>query len=40
MMVGYGVAMGNAEEELKSISKEVTDSNDNHGVYKFLIQKI
>ena len=40
MMVGCGVAMGNAETELKSISKEVTDTNDNHGVYKFLIQKI
>ncbi|MGL5426565.1 MAG: HAD hydrolase family protein, partial [Cetobacterium sp.] len=37
---GCGVAMGNAETELKSISKEVTDTNDNHGVYKFLIQKI
>ena len=40
MIVGCGVAMGNAETELKSISKEVTDTNDNHGVYKFLIQKI
>lgn len=40
MMVGCGVAMGNAEDELKNISKEVTDTNDNHGVYKFLIQRI
>ena len=37
---GLGVAMGNAEEELKSIADYVTDTNDNDGVakaiYKFI----
>ncbi|MGL5664317.1 MAG: HAD family hydrolase [Cetobacterium sp.] len=39
-MVGYGVVMKNAEEDLKKDAKYLTDSNDNDGVYKFLVQKI
>ena len=31
-----GVAMGNATNELKNVSKYITDSNNNHGIYKFL----
>lgn len=34
--VGYGVAMGNSDLELKSKVKYVTDTNDNNGVAKFL----
>lgn len=37
---GMGVAMGNAEEELKTIANYITDTNDNDGVaqaiYKFV----
>ena len=37
---GMGVAMGNAEEKLKSIANYITDTNDNDGVakaiYKFV----
>ncbi|MGL5052716.1 MAG: Cof-type HAD-IIB family hydrolase [Cetobacterium sp.] len=40
IMVGCGVAMGNAEEELKNIANYITDTNDNNGVCKFLEQKI
>lgn len=39
-MVGYGVAMGNSEENLKKVSKYLTDSNDEDGVYNFLVQKL
>ena len=39
-MVGYGVAMGNAEDNLKEIAKYRTSSNDNDGVYEFLVQRI
>lgn len=39
-MVGYGVAMGNGEEDLKKVAKYLTDSNDDDGVYKFLMQKM
>ncbi|MGL5278180.1 MAG: Cof-type HAD-IIB family hydrolase [Cetobacterium sp.] len=39
-MVGYGVAMENGEEYLKKGAKYLTDSNDNDGVYKFLVQKM
>lgn len=31
-----GVAMGNATNELKNVSKYITDSNNNHGIHKFL----
>ena len=33
---GYGVAMGNALEEVKAVANEVTDSNENDGVAKIL----
>ncbi len=33
------VAMGNAISELKSIAMFITDTNDNDGVAKFLIEK-
>ncbi len=37
---GLGVAMGNAEEELKEVANYITDTNDNDGVakaiYKFV----
>jgi len=33
---GVGVAMGNAIDELKSIAKHVTDTNENNGVASFL----
>lgn len=32
------VAMGNAINELKIIAKFVTDTNDNDGVFKFLVE--
>ena len=36
----YGVVMKNGEEDLKKDAKYLTDSNDNDGVYKFLVQII
>ncbi|RKI38173.1 HAD family hydrolase [bacterium D16-51] len=33
---GYGVAMGNAAEEVKAAANEVTDSNENDGIAKVL----
>lgn len=33
---GYGVAMGNALEEVKAVADEVTDSNENDGIAKIL----
>lgn len=39
-MVGCGVAMGNAPETVKKISNEVTDSNENEGIYNFLSSRI
>ncbi len=33
---GYGVAMGNAVEEIKNISKYSTDTNERDGVAKFI----
>lgn len=38
--VGCGVAMGNANDEVKSHAKLITDTNDNDGVGKILIQLI
>lgn len=35
-MAGYGVAMGNANENIKQITDYVTDTNDGDGIYKFL----
>ncbi|ALS35950.1 Cof subfamily protein (haloacid dehalogenase superfamily) [Enterococcus rotai] len=34
--VGYGVAMGNAEEEIKKVAKYVTKSNEEDGIYQAL----
>ena len=33
---GIGVAMGNADEQLKNIADFITDTNQNDGVAKFL----
>ncbi len=35
-IVGIGVTMGNAHEEVKTLTKYTTDTNDNSGVAKFL----
>ncbi|ALS01701.1 haloacid dehalogenase [Enterococcus silesiacus] len=35
--VGFGVAMGNAEEEIKKAAKYVTKSNDEDGIYQALM---
>ena len=37
---GIGVAMGNAEEQLKVIANYITDSNVNDGVAKFLKENV
>lgn len=37
---GLGVVMGNAEEEIKSIAKFVTDTNNNDGVAKVIAKFI
>lgn len=34
--VGYGVAMGNASEDVKKIAKEVISNNDEPGIAEFL----
>lgn len=33
------VAMGNAFETVKAVAKETCDTNDNNGIYKFLVKK-
>ena len=38
--VGYGVAMGNAREEIKEIAKEIALSNNEPGIAKVLREKI
>ena len=38
--VGLGVAMGNALEEIKDKSKEVTETNNEDGIVKFLDKKL
>ena len=38
--VGLGVAMGNALDEIKDKSKEVTETNNNDGIVKFLDKKL
>jgi hydroxymethylpyrimidine pyrophosphatase-like HAD family hydrolase len=35
---GIGVAMGNAEEEVKSAADHITLSNEEDGVYHFLLR--
>ena len=37
--VGCGVAMGNAPDPVKKIAKEITSSNEEDGIYNFLLQK-
>lgn len=36
--VGHGVAMDNAPEQIKEVVNEVTDSNDNSGIYSYLVK--
>ncbi|WP_207695696.1 hypothetical protein DOK67_0001607 [Enterococcus sp. DIV0212c] len=35
--VGFGVAMGNAEEEVKKVAKYVTKTNEEAGIYQALL---
>ena len=37
--VFHGVAMGNASKELLEVANEWTDTNDNEGIYKYLLGK-
>ena len=37
-LVGHSVAMDNAPDEIKKLADEVTDSNENDGVYTFLVK--
>lgn len=37
---GIGVAMGNAHSEIKKVSKYITKSNEENGIYHFLNNKI
>jgi Cof subfamily protein (haloacid dehalogenase superfamily) len=39
-LAGRGVAMGNARQEVKEISDEITLTNDEHGVAKFILSNI
>lgn len=32
----YSIAMGNAAEEIKALATDITDTNDNEGIYKAL----
>lgn len=34
----YGVAMGNAADDIKNIAYEITDTNNEEGIYKFLLK--
>ena len=36
--VGYGIAMGNAEKEVKDVANSITDSNENDGIPNALRQ--
>ena len=38
--IGLGVAMGNALEEIKEKAREVTETNNEDGIVKFLDRKI
>jgi hypothetical protein len=38
--VGYGVAMGNGIDQLKSIANEVTDSNNEDGIARILNERL
>lgn len=37
--VGLSVAMGNSPDAIKSLATEVTDSNNDDGIYNFLVRK-
>ena len=37
---GYGIAMGNAVEEVKKVAKYICDTNENDGVAKWLEENI
>ena len=37
---GVGIAMGNAQQEIKNIADFVTDTNTNDGVAKYLDKNI
>ena len=37
--VGCGVAMGNAPDDIKKIADAVTTSNEDDGIYNYLVQK-
>ena len=37
--VGCGVIMGNAPDYIKNIGNEITDSNNDSGIYSFLLKK-
>ncbi|MBC2855515.1 HAD family phosphatase [Cetobacterium sp. 2A] len=39
-VVGYGVAMGNATDEVKAETSYITDSNDDNGVANFIKKNI
>ena len=32
----YSIAMGNAAKEIKELATDITDTNDNEGIYKAL----
>ena len=36
--VKYGIAMGNAQKELKEVAYMITDSVNDHGIYNALVQ--
>ena len=38
--VGLGVAMGNASDELKAVANEITDTNNNDGIAKAIMEHI
>lgn len=37
-LVGHSVAMNNAPDEIKKLADEVTDSNEDDGIYTFLVK--
>ena len=37
--VGCGVAMNNAPEDVKKFADDITDSNENDGIYNYLVRK-
>ncbi|WP_153053380.1 HAD hydrolase family protein, partial [Streptococcus suis] len=37
---GLGIAMGNANEQVKAIAQDITDTNENNGVAKAIEKHI